>query len=687
MSLRSFVFRPPATTFHHTGLPALSRHLIAPARALALLAAFSGAWAESGVSEINDEFADLSLKELTELEVFSSASLLPTERAKAPGTVYSFDREDFVRLGVRRIDDLLAYVPGFQLAQNRKRHRSIWARGLIDRFNDNLVLMVDGIRRQHVYYGNFSLGDNFPLEKIEKVEIILGPASTLYGANAYGGIISVTTRNFAQTPQIDATAEGGDNARGKGTLLYNSGNIQAFGSYLSQDAPFREDRKSFIGGDTLQPLAEDYANLFFKASPLEGLTLSADYYRNHNPFLFIPDTQDAFVEEDSLTLSALYEKGDLDHGKIQANFYYTWDKAREFEKERVSPYYYLVNSERQDAAMAGSTITGFKRLFDDHTVALGLNWMRTEAVDMDFIRSFNGRSRSFILPPDTGSLLADPNVSNDDFAVFVQDVWAIHPQLDLTLGGRFDHFDQFGDHFNYRAALVYTPDQNQTVKLLYGTGVRTPTFREYLKVLETDFVPPVPEPEEIETVELGYGYQWDRANLSATLFHNEVKNYIHEVPTPDQKDEYFANSDAHWHMTGAEALLQFKPVDKLDLRLSGSYLYAENAETGELPYLSAWTGNFSLNYSFLDDHRLGFALIYQSERSDTNTFEEDNPGAFLVANLFGSGRISRNLSYAYGVDNVFDSRIYDPAADFGNQYNTERSGREIWGRITWSFNP
>jgi outer membrane receptor for ferrienterochelin and colicins len=665
------------------------RHLIARlsvAVSVQLLLAVPCVWGQSGKSPENEDFADMSLKELTEMEVFSSAaSLLPIEPAKAPGTVYSFSREDFVRLGVRRLDDLLTYLPGFQLVQNRKRHRAIWARGMIDRYNDKYVLLVDGIRRQHVYYGNFSLGDNFPLEKIEKVEVILGPASSLYGANAYGGIISVTTRDFTKKQQIDATAEGAENDRGKGTLLYNSEKLQAFGSYLSQDAPFREDRKSFIGGDTVQPLDEDYANLFLKASPIKGLTVTADYYRNNTPFLFIPNTQNSFVDEDSLTLAALYEQGDVDRGKIQANFYYNWDMAKEHEIENQLGS--LAYEEHQDAAMAGSTVVGFKRLFEDHIAALGFNWMHTEATDMDFERRFHFAD-GFLNPPKTGSLLSDPNVSNDDYAVFLQDVWSITPQLELTLGWRFDSFEQFGSHFNYRGALVYTPDHHQTVKLLYGTAIRTPTFREYLKVLEnTDFVAPVPEPEDLETVELGYLYQWERSALNITLFHNEVKHSIHEVPTPDGKDEYFANSESHWHMNGVETLLQLKPLDDLELRLSGAYLNAEDAVAGNLPYLSAWTGNFTLNYRYLADHRLGFSLFLQSDRSDTNSFQEDNPNAFLIANLFGSGRISRNLSYAYGVDNVFDSRVYDPAADFGNQFNTERSGREIWGRIIWSFNP
>ncbi|MGR8940835.1 MAG: TonB-dependent receptor plug domain-containing protein, partial [Gammaproteobacteria bacterium] len=626
-----------------------------------------------------------SLKVLMNLEVFNAASMLPTERSKAPGTVYSFNREDFTRLGVRRLDDLLAYVPGFQVGHHRKRHRSIWARGLLDRFNDKLVLMVDGVRRQHVYYGNFSLGDNFPLEKIEKVEIILGPATTLYGANAFGGIISVTTRNFDKNSRVEATGEGASNERGKGTLLYNSDRLQAFGSYLDQDAPFRTDRKSFIGGDTLQPLDEDYANLFLKASPVEGLTLVADYYRNHTPFLFIPDTQNAFIKEDSLTLEALYEKGDLETGKIQANFFYTWDNAREYEKEQKTQT--LGYQENQDAAMAGSTITGFKRLFDAHVFALGFNWLRTEAVDMDFERRFHF-SKGFLNPPETGSLLSDPDVSNDDFAGFVQDVWSLNPQIDLTLGGRYDHFEQFGDFLNYRAALVYTPDDRQTIKLLYGTAIRTPTFREYLKVLEdTDFVPPIPNPEHVKSVELGYLYQWERADLNITLFHNEVDDFIHEIPTPDGKDEYFGNSESPWQLKGVETLLQYRPTQNLDLRLSAAYLSARQNGSGNLPYLAPWTGSFVMNYTYLAQHRMGFSLVYNSGRPDTNRFPNDNPTSFAIVNIFGSGRITRNFGYAFGVDNVFDSRVYDPAADFGGQHNTERSEREVWGRITWSFEP
>ncbi len=650
---------------------------------MALLLLFRSVYADGVIQENKTEFAELSLEELTQLEVFSVANLLPTEEAKAPGTVYSFNRQDFVRMGIRRLDDVLAFVPGFQVNQFRKRHRSIWARGLLDLYNDKLILLVDGVRRQHAYYGHFSLGDNFPLEKIEKVEIIMGPASSLYGSNAFGGIISVTTRDFSDNQSIEATGEGGSNSRGKGTLTYNSESIQLFGSYISQDAPFREDRKSFRGSETLQPLDEQFGNFFFKASPIDGLIISADYYRNEPPFVFITPTQNAFIEAESLTLSASYESGDLDSGKFQGNVYFTWDKRREYEIEQKTQS--LGYTENQNAIIAGSTMTGFMRLFDDHILAIGFNWMHTEAINMDYERRFHFRA-GFLDSPETGSLLLDPNVSYDDFAVYAQEVWSIIPELELTLNGRYDHFEQYGGYFNYRVALVFSPYQHHTLKLMYGTGIRTPTWREYLKVLQgTNFVPQVLKAERIQSLEFGYLFQWKDVKFNITLFHNEVNDYIHVAPTPNGADEYFANSENLWRLRGVEGALQFGLFNDFDIRLTGSYLDAEEKGVGSLPYLASWTGSLITDYNFYASHHIGFSLVYNDSRQDTNAFSEDAPNAFLITNIFASGEITHYLSYALGVDNLLDSRVYDPAADFGEQYNTERTEREIWGRLTLSF--
>lgn len=629
----------------------------------------------------NHDFADMSLKALMELEVFTAASLTPTSHNKAPGTVYSFNREDIHRLGIRRLDDLFQLVPGFQVNQYRKRHRSIWSRGILDRYNDKFVLLVDGIQVRHLYYGHFSLGDDFPLEKVEKVEIIQGPASSLYGANAFAGLISITTRKFSDAPAVETSLELADNQRIKATGMYNSPQAQLFVSHLDQDAAFDGQRKSFIGRDSEQELDEEFTNLLLKIRPLSGLTLMLDYERNDTPFLFIPSTQDAYVEERPLTLAALYETGDVEEGRLEAKLHYSRNRAREFEIEQQTrlPGY----QESQDATLAGLSLTGFKRLFDDHLFTLGASWQHERADNMDFTRSFRF-DLGFLRAPLSGSLLSMPNIRNDDYALFVQDVWDIRPDLSLTLGGRYDAYEVFGDHFNYRAALVYSPSERQVWKLLFGTAIRTPTYREYLKVLEgTDFVPPVPEPERLESLELGYQYQWDRAHLGLTLFHNEIEDYIHESPTPNGADEFFTNSLNPWRMYGAEALLRVRVNPHLNMRFNLAYLDAREDDVGDLPYLATWTGGFNANYNYSGTHHAGLTLVYNSDREDTNDFPDDDSDAFVLVNVNAFGDINQRLSYALGIDNLFDEKVFDPAADFGGQHNTERSEREIWARLEW----
>lgn len=633
-------------------------------------------------AEGHSSFVGMPLEQLMRIDVFRAATLTPTQQHKAPGTVYSFNQSDFVRLGIRRLEDILQFVPGIQVNQYRKRHKTIWSRGLLDRYNDKLVLLVDGIRRQHLYYGHFSLGDNLPLNKIEKVEIIQGPASSLYGANAFGGIISITTTGFSETPEVNMTFDLADNNRAGGTVQYNSPRLQVFGRYLGQDAAFRSDRLSFIGGQVLQPLDETYRNLFIKAKPFNGLTLSADFYENNTPFLFIPNTQDAFIEERKATLAALYESGEIDTGRVEANIFYTHDNTRELEYEQTTQAIGYI--ENQKSATAGASFAWFKRLHAEHVFTMGGTWQQEHARDMDYIRYFHFR-RGFLTPPDSGNLLSNPDIKNNDYSLFAQDIWDINTNLTLTLGARYDSFEQFGKDLNYRAALVYTPDDSQTWKVLYGTAIRTPSFREYLKVLQgTTFIAPVPNPERIRSFELGYMRRWKESSINVNYFNNVFDDYIHEVPTPNNADEYFANSSQSWRMSGVELLLTHRFSEKLNLRLTSAYLNTNAGSMGSLPYLADWNASLGLDYKILPRHRLGLSLIYNSARDDTNTFTTDNPGNFILTNLFASGEVNKQISYRFGIDNLFDKKIYDPAGDFGTQHNTEKAERELWLQISWN---
>ena len=638
------------------------------------------------VSSDND-YTELSLQQLMSLEVFSAATMLPTEIKKAPGTVYSFNRKDFIRLGVRRVDELLEYVPGFQLNQYRKRHRSIWSRGIIGRYNNKMKLLIDGVPIQHVYYGHFQGGDNLSLDKVEKIEVIIGPASSLYGANAFAGVISITTRNLtgdSESDYLETSLEAGDHSRLKGSAFYNSEKFQGYISYLDQDAPFDKNRKSFIGGDVSQPLDEEYKNIYFKAQPFKGLTLSFDYQANDTPFVFVPDNSHINTEEDFYNLSVQYKSGNLQSGLLETTAYYIDDQATEMEYEQITGQ--RAYTENRDAIYYGLKTSWFKKLLNAHTLALGFDWQHDEARDMDYIRTWH-YSSGFISPPKTGSLLSDDNESNDDYAFFIQDVWEITGNLTATLGGRYDLFDKFDNDANFRAALVYTPDYQQTFKVLWGTGVRKPTYREYLKVLEnTTFVAPIPDTEQMETFELGYAYQWQNANISVTAFYNEFDDYLHETSTPDGNDEYFINSNNTWRMHGVEFLTQYNISRNLGLRATVAWLEAEEKGSGDLPYLAEWTASLFADYQWYSKQFIALSIFYNSNREDTNDLKyiDDDSDSFVSMNLQLHGQLMENISYQLGVNNVADKKIYDPAGDFDDRYNTQRTEREIWGKIMYT---
>ncbi|MDH5509638.1 MAG: TonB-dependent receptor [Nitrospinota bacterium] len=676
MTLR--IFRARVTFLGRRGAPVFSFLF-----SIFVVALASTAIPALGADDADYPFADMSLKELMALKVFSSASLTPTQISKAPGTAYSFDREDFERLGARRLDDLLRLTPGIQLNQYRKRHNAIWARGVVDRYNDKMTLFIDRIPVRSLYYGHFSAGENISLENIEKVEILLGPASSLYGANAFGGVISLTTRNFSESSSISATSEGASNNRGKAAGLYRDEWLTVFGSHLAQDASYSEDRKSFTGAETVQPLNEDHSWLYVKAKPFEGLTLIANYQQNNMPFLFMAPTQAAFIEERPLTLAAKYEHGDIEHGRLEVKIHYSIHDTMEYYTENSLDG--VSYTENQNGQTSGATATYFKRLGERHNITLGASVSQGRAENMDYSLYWHYK-RGLLDTPESGSLLSDPQAVYNDYAAYAQYVWNASDSLSVTLGGRFDGYSVFGNHLSYRSAMVWTPSEEQVVKLLYGTAIRTPVYREYLKVMEdSSFVPPVPAPEGMRTIEVGYSYQWDTAALGLTAFRNFFEHYIQETSTPNGGDEYFSNSGDEWIMSGLEALLQIHPTHDLHVRLSATYIDAERADTGKLPYLAQLTGGLAVDYQYLPSHFAGFTLYHYSDRKDTNDYTDDDSGAFFMLSVTAFGRITDRLGYSIGADNLLDERVYDPAADFSSRHNTEKTRREIWLKLEYSL--
>ena len=96
-----------------------------------------------------------------------------------------FTRTDIVRLGFTTLADVLRQVPGIQVIEYRTGHETIWVRGVQSRYNNKVLLLVDGVPMRDSFYGHFDIDDSLPLDDAERIEIISGPGSVLYGTNAF----------------------------------------------------------------------------------------------------------------------------------------------------------------------------------------------------------------------------------------------------------------------------------------------------------------------------------------------------------------------------------------------------------------------------------------------------------------------------------------------------------------------
>ncbi|MCK5075098.1 MAG: Plug domain-containing protein, partial [Calditrichia bacterium] len=152
-----------------------------------------------------DELMEMSLEDLLNIEVESTTKTKVNIR-KAPGTVYSFSKEDFQNYGMKSIDDLYWNIPSVQPYAYKKNNVLI-LRGVIERFNNRTQHIVEGVVARNGYYNHEEFNDFIPLEWIESYEMIIGPGSALYGANAFSGVTSLNLLGFSDERKINLSAD------------------------------------------------------------------------------------------------------------------------------------------------------------------------------------------------------------------------------------------------------------------------------------------------------------------------------------------------------------------------------------------------------------------------------------------------------------------------------------------------
>jgi outer membrane receptor protein involved in Fe transport/ABC-type uncharacterized transport system substrate-binding protein len=477
--------------------------------------------AEPPPADTAREFGFLEAEDVEKipLGVVSRGPAIPA--GLAPAVVDVIPAEEIRTTGARTLAELLAQRVGMDVSIDR-----VVPRGLntvpaipgLQLFNNRTLLLIDGRPTNGLFFGEFLAGRELPLDYIERIEIVRGPGSALYGTNAMAGVINVVTKDAADEPGIGASAEYGSFSERRADLFGGIGRPELSGNFFL---------RYYGDGGTDQITRNDNRRQFFGFArgtvgpvTLEG---EAQNFRQENPGLVGAPSGNDRTNRELYSASARLDQplGEQFRilGRVYANVYQnrllieetagtTPDRAV-YDERRIAEELALTYRPRQWLSV---TLGGEVR--QEHgTVGPGHCTIDTGPGELG-------------LSP-TGCTL-DQTVA----AAFLEDQIQLPYDFTLTAGVRYDDVSISGDRINPRANLLWKAGPRTSVKVGYGEAFRAPSFFELRgaqEVAADTFVLGNPnlQPEVVKTIEGEIDHSFARwLNVRLSAFHTTGKDMI-----------------------------------------------------------------------------------------------------------------------------------------------------------------
>ncbi|WP_010323109.1 TonB-dependent receptor domain-containing protein [Marinobacterium stanieri] len=590
-----------------------------------------------------------------------TANLHGASLADAPASISIVDREELQLSNADDWADALSAEEGVNIRSIGQTRRGISIRGMPV---EHTLYLIDGRRVSSsngvMAHTDFELGW-LPMSAIERIEVVRGPLSSLYGSDALGGVVNLITRvpedefsgEVSTTRVWQDDRDGGDASKAS---FYMSGAVVpgTLAMNLSSQWLEKDELKLIEDPQVSEIEARDsrsvHGNLIWTPSDNQridlGYTRGKDE-RNRN----VASRSGYYNSDDEVETEqvSLAHKGD-----------WTWGSSS------ISAYQSSV--ERDNTRTAGSTATPRQKVKD--RVAQG------------HLSTGVGRNHWLILG---GQLrretLYDPRVDaqGKDSALhkslFFQDEVSLSRNLQLVAGASVDNHERYGNEVSPRLYAVYEPRPNLVLKAGYGEGFRAPTLSELspdYQVLAAGgrfwvYGNPDLEPEQSATTELGLEYMSDNWNASARMFRNNLDNLVQSVCSIDcgirgREIRYYENIDEAV-INGVELGWGMHLLQSVDLSLNYTYLDTEDRGTGDpLEFRPEHSANLAVSWHFQPRSQVRWRseLIGRQYVGDG-----EYAPSYALHHLDLAWNLDSALTVNAGVENLMDTRLLDKSELFG----------------------
>ncbi|MCH7340934.1 ligand-gated channel protein [Acinetobacter higginsii] len=632
-------------------------------------------------------------------KIVVTASGFEQDIKKAAASISVLTQEQINKKAYRDVTDALKDVPGVVVTGGGSSS-DISIRGMGSAYT---VIMVDGkkVNTRSVRPNS----DNSGIEQgwlpnigaIERIEVIRGPMSGLYGSDAMGGVINIITKKnvteWTGSIKLDTTLqENSDSGNQYQTNAYIAGPLIAnLLSFKANGLYSQRDEDEIYGGYSKQKIRAGGAA--FSLTPNDDHTIDLEYQRSIQ-------NRDATVGK---SISPV-QTGRNKPANSLTDYYRTeYSLTHRGKIGAVETHSYIQREENENPSRnMEATNTTFNTInkinFDRHSLSFGGMYLKEELDD-------KGNQLS------VGGAKPVSNLDRYSWALFAENAWNIVDDFTLTTSLRLDKDEKFGDHWSPKVYGVWGLNDNWVIKGGVSTGYKTPALRATVAEWgqatgggqSKGVIVGNPDLKPEKSVNYEVSFNWDNLdNLTAglTLFNSEFKDKITEVRTCQGKNVGALECD--WlgekfdfvslrenvdkaSMRGAEATFGWKVLPNVNL--SANYTFTDTEQKSgvnkgkplnEMPkHMFNTTADWEINDQFSSWGRVN----YRSKTSDylSRTAMAKGKPAYTMVDVGVNYKPTQNIAVAAGIYNLFDKEI-DTAT-----YNYVLDGRRYNLGVTYSF--
>ncbi len=663
-----------------------------------------------GAAEEIDDFFAMTPEQLANISIsIASGTAKPAYQSAAVTSVIT--AEQIKTMGATELSQVLETVPGLHVGIQAVTNDPVYSmRGMSNGVNNQVLVLLNGTRYSVPYKGSGMQGMELPVEAIQQIEVIRGPGSALYGADAFAGVINIVTKKAKDIAGTEIGIRGGswdtqsiwgmhsDYWLGwdiAATLQYahnnNDGNRIINSDAQSQFDALLGTNASLAPGEMQTKVERWNAHLNLQrkhwdinfwafnevdAGMRAGTAGALDDEGRVNGESYLTDLR--FSSEDLIKNWELLAHTSYLYTNVDSNLHLFPDgsvlpigisgNVNGTGNITLFPEGMLTQIGIQNQVLTFELGTIFKG-FKDHLIRLSSEF-RYEQVQTTESRNFGAGILNGTQPVVDGALtnvtgteyIFMPDSQRSIWSVALQDEWQIAQDWQLTMGLRYDQYSDFGNTVNPRAALLWEINEQLSSKILYGRAFRAPSFLEQKQQNSGLFNGnPDLEPETIQTIELAFDYRpISNLRLASNFYFYEIEDLIAQKAA-----ELTVENTEGQTAYGAEFEWDWKINEQWDFRGNYAWQYARNNQTkrrvanvpehqvyiaGAWRFLPKWQLQTQLNWI---GHRINDEASTNNQLADYQTVDV----------TLNSRRFFGYVDFSASVRNVFDEQGKEAAVN------------------------